>query len=449
MIVDSVLTNAKAYLKGEIVDCSIAIEEGKIQKIGKETHMPKADQIIDINHKLVLPGVIDSHVHLRDEDKAYKETFVTGTAAAAVGGVTTVLDMPNNSPVTMSSETLHNRMEIAARRVLVNVGFYSEFPTSAEKIGAIVEEGAVGFKLFMAEQVGGLNVDDDQAILESFTQVGKLGVPVAVHAEDHSLLKFAVENFKLRNRHDLAAYLKAHDENAELAAVERIIDIVGKAENSRVHFCHVSTQKSLSALAEAKKSGKAVTVEVTPHHLMLKKDDYGSLGVSALTMPPLRSQENVDALWKGIEAGDVDTVGSDHAPHTVQEKDASSIWDVKAGVSGVETILPLMLTSVHKNMLTLAHALELLCEKPAEIFGLAEKGRLEQGKSADLVVVDFNQKFKIDASKFKSKAKFSPFDKWDVQGKPVMTFVGGKLVMDEGEIVAKAGSGTVIRRTLP
>ena len=220
-------------------------------------------------------------------------------------------------------------------------------------------------------------------------------------------------------------------------------------EKAHLHFCHVSTQKALDAVADAKKSGKTVTCEVTPHHLMLKKDDYERLGAFALTMPPLRTKENVDALWKGIAEGTVDTVGSDHAPHTFQEKDGSSIWDVKAGVPGLETILPLMLTSVHKNKLTLARTLELLCEKPAEIFGLRDKGRLEQGKAADLVVVDFNHKFKIDASKFKSKAKFSPFDKWDVQGKPIKTFVNGKLVMDEGEIVAKAGSGIVVRRNLP
>ena len=448
MIVDLVLSNAKAYLKGEIVDCSIAIEDGKIVKIGKETHMPNADEKISLNHQLVLPGIIDSHAHLRDEEKAYKETFVTGTAAAAAGGVTTVLDMPNNSPVTMTAEALHNRMEIAARRVMVNVGFYSEFPPITEEIEAIVKEGAVGFKIFMAEQVGGLNIDDDRALQEAFAQTGKLGVPVAIHAEDHSLLKAAMENLKLKNRHDIHAYLKAHDENVELAAVERLLDVAGKAEKARLHFCHISTQKALEAVAEAKKTSKAVTCEVTPHHLLLKKDDYNRLGASAITMPPLRTQENVDTLWKGIEECTIDTVGSDHAPHTLQEKDASSIWDVKVGIPGLETILPLILTSVHKNKLTIARALELLCEKPAQIFGLQDKGHLEQGKTADLVVVDFNQKFKIDASKFKSKAKFSPFDKWDVQGKPVKTFVNGRLVMDEGEIVANPGSGKVIRGNL-
>jgi dihydroorotase len=446
LIADSVLINAKAYLKGEIVDCCFAIDEGKILKIGKETHMPKADEKIDLHYLLVLPGMIDSHVHLRDEAKAYKETFSTGTAAAAAGGVTTVLDMPNNSPVTMSGEALRNRMEIAGRCVLVNVGFYSEFPANPEEIKEIVGQGAVGFKLFMAEQVGGLNIDDDQAIQDALAQTGELGVPVAVHAEDHTLLKSAIEQLKLNNRHDMTAFLKAHNEAAELEAVERLLDITTAAKKVRVHFCHISTQKALTAVAEAKKIGKTVTCEVTPHHLLLTKDAYEHHGEVALTMPPLRSRDDVDALWKGIGEGNVDTLGSDHAPHALQEKDAASIWDVKVGVPGLETTLPLVLTEVHRNRLTLARALELLCEKPAEIFGLTDKGSLEEGKTADLTVVDFNAKFKIDASKFKSKAKFSPFNRRDVQGKPVKTFVNGQLVLDEGEIVAKPGSGSVIRR---
>src|SRR4030043_950550 len=162
-------------------------------------------------------------------------------------------------------------------------------------------------------------------------------------------------------------------------------------------------------------------------------------------MPPLRSKTHVDALWKGLEDGCVDALGSDHAPHAQREKSASSVWDVKVGVPGLETTLPLMLTMVRKNRLSLAHVVQLLSEKPAEIFNLNDRGSLEQGKKADLVAIDFNQKFKIDASKFHSKAKYSPFNGWEVQGRPTKTFVNGHLVMDEQEIVAKARSGEIIR----
>ncbi|HTY75835.1 MAG TPA: dihydroorotase family protein, partial [Candidatus Nanoarchaeia archaeon] len=182
-------------------------------------------------------------------------------------------------------------------------------------------------------------------------------------------------------------------------------------------------------------------------HLTLNNSDFSRFGAMALTVPPLRTKENVDSLWKAITVGTVDTIGSDHAPHTLDEKKASSIWDVKAGIPGLETTLPIILTAVHKGKLTMSRAIELLSEKPAEIFGLKDKGKLEQGNAADLAVIDFNLSYQIDASKFRSKAKFSPFDKWGVQGKLLKTYVGGLLVMDDGEIVTRPGSGSIVRGT--
>ena len=446
MIVDSVLTNAKAYLNGQIVDCSIAIEEGKIFKIGKETQMPNADQKTNLKNLLVLPGLIDEHVHLRDEGKAYKEDFQTGTAAAAAGGFTTVLDMPNNEPVTMSQETLRNRMAIAERKVLVNVGFYSEFPKKLVEAKGIISEGAVGFKLFMGCQIGGLNIDDDQALHDAFKEVAEVNVPLAVHAEDKALLTKNEGNLKQAKKSSTAAFQKAHSETVELKAIERLLKISAQTD-VRLHFCHVSTEEGLNAIVEAKKSGRKVTCEVTPNHLLLSTADLEHYGQLLIMTPPLRSKNHVEALWKGLEAGWIDALGSDHAPHALSEKSASSVWNVKVGVPGLETTLPLILMLVKKNRLSLAQAVQLLAEKPAEIYGLNDRGHLEQGKNADLTVVDFNRKFKIDASKFKSKAKYSPYDGWEVQGKLVKTFVNGLLVFDEeGEIVAKAGSGSIVRR---
>ncbi|MEM3377744.1 MAG: dihydroorotase family protein [Candidatus Bathyarchaeia archaeon] len=445
MIVDSVLVNAKTYLNEEIVDCSIAIEDGKIFKIGKESQMPKADEKINLRNLLVLPGLIDAHVHLRDEGKAYKEDFYTGTAAAAAGGITTVLDMPNNVPITMSTEALKNRMQIAEKKVLVNVGFYSEFPVNLDEVKAIVTHGAVAFKLFMACQIGGLNIDDDKALQEAFSKVGELDVPIAVHAEDKALLRANEEKLKHANRHDAVAFLKAHSEQVELKAVNRLLNIAAQV-NTRLHFCHMTTKEGLSAVIDAKKAGRNVTCEVTPQHLLLSSSDFERYGLMLIMVPPLRGRSQIEALWQGIIDGWVDILGSDHAPHTLEEKSASSVWDVKVGLPGLETTLPLMLTMVKKNRISLAHVIRLLSEKPAEIFNLKDRGRLDQGKKADLTVVDFKQKFKIDASNFHSKAKYSPFDGWEVQGKPVKTFVNGLLVMDEQEIVAKPGSGEIIRR---
>lgn len=439
------LTNAKAYLNKEIVECNLAIENGEIFKIGKEAHMPKADETINLKNLLVLPGMIDAHVHLRDEEKSYKEDFYTGTAAAAAGGVTTVLDMPNNSPVTMSAKALKNRVQIAKRKILVNVGFYSEFPNNLGETANIVDGGATAFKLFMASQIGGLTIDNDQELKRAFRKVGDLDVPVAVHAEDRGILTVAEENQKKANRHDASAFLEAHSERVEFKAIERLLKLSAQI-NMRLHFCHVSTKEGLALISGAKKSGRSVTCEVTPNHLLLTEKDFECYGSLLAIMPPLRNTIHIESLWKGIVDGWVDNVGSDHAPHSLKEKSAGSIWDVKVGVPGLETSLPLLLTMVRKNRLSLAKLVYLFSEKPAEIFDLKDRGKLEQGKKADLVAINFNQKFKIDSSKFHSKAKYSPYEGWKLQGRPEKTFVNGLLVMDDQEIVAKAGNGGIIRR---
>jgi dihydroorotase (multifunctional complex type) len=444
LTVDLVLSSAKAYLKNEIVDCSLALDEGKIVKIGKEVNMPTTLAKIDLRNLLVLPGLIDAHVHLRDEGKARKEDFYSGTAAAAAGGFTTVLDMPNNDPVTMSPETLRHRMTIAEGRILVNVGFYSEFPNDLSETEKIVKEGAIGFKLYMTEQVGGLNIDDDAALIRAFEAIKKLGTIVAVHAENKETLDIAINRLKIAKRNGIDAYLEAHSESVEVQAIKRVLG-VAKRTSAQVHFCHVSTEKGLKTICKEKGPEASITCETTPHNLCLSADDLRRIGTSAVTMPPVREKNHMIALWNGIKNGCIDILASDHAPHVLEEKRAESIWNVKVGIPGLETTLPLLLTEVKRGRLSLADVVRLMSEKPAEIFKLKGRGRLKEGNAADLTVVDLKRKHKIDSSKFQSKAKYSPFDGWQVEGKPVKTFVKGQLVMEEGEIVSPPGSGRIVR----
>jgi len=445
LIADVVLNNAKAYIKGEILECSIAIEEGKFIKIGRHPQMPNADQKINIQGMLVLPGLIDEHVHLRDEEKAYKEDFISGTSAAAAGGFTTVLDMPNNQPLTNSVETLKNRLEIAKKRTLVNVGLYSEFPRNLSELSRISYEGAVGFKLFMGNQVGGLDIDDDQALREGFRVAGEVGVVVAVHAEDKNQIMFNMQKFKQAKLDGVRDFLLAHTEQTEVQAMKRVLK-ASEGSEVHLHFCHVTSHQGLETIKEEKKANKKVTCEVTPNHLLLTSTDAIRYGMMAVMMPPLRDKFHQKALLKGVNQGDIDTIGSDHAPHTIEEKSAGSVWEVKVGTPGLETVLPLMLTLVKKNLLTFQQLVRLLAEKPAEIYGLTSKGKLEQGRDADLTIVDYNRPWTITASKFKSKAKFSLYDSWEVVGKPTKTFVNGLLVMDENEIITKPGSGKIIQK---
>ncbi len=442
--VDLVLNNAKIYTPQGIVKAGMAIDDGRILKIAKSTNLPQASEKLDLKGLLVLPGLIDSHVHLRDQQLAYKEGFYSGTAAAAAGGVTSVLDMPNNKPVTMSSEALRERMKIAEKQVITNVAFYSAFPRNLSEIYSIVEEGAVAFKLFLSEKIGGLDIEDDDMLLQAFDKVSEAKVPVAVHAEERETIEKARRELQKAGRRDAEAYLEAHSSEAEWRAIQRTIRLVERT-NARVHFCHLSSAAGLNAILNAKKNGLPVTCEVTPHHLFLSSENLKRLKTLALVDPPLRIQKDIDALWEALRRGLIDITSSDHAPHTIEEKQADSVWDAKPGIPGLETMLPLLLTEVDKGRLSMPHLIRATSEKPAQIFNLNGRGYLVEGNYADLVAVDTNHEYEIDASKFYSKAKYSPFDGWKVKGKPVKTFVDGKLVMDEGEIVAEPGIGRIIR----
>ncbi len=445
MSVDLVLHNAKIYTPRGVVEAGLAVDEGKIIKIAKETKLPHASERLDIKGKIMLPGLIDPHVHLRDQQLAYKEDFFSGTSAAAAGGVTLTIDMPNNKPVTMSATSLKERMKLAENRAVTNIAFHSAFPEIAEENRRIVEQGAVAFKLYLSQKVGGLNIDDDDALLSAFSMAEKMKVPVSVHPEDRETLETVKKKMQQSGHKDVEAYVKVHSPEAELKAIQRIVQLAKKT-NVQIHFCHLSSGKGLEAILTAKKMGLHVTCEATPHHLLLSSKHLKRCNTIALTDPPLRTEKDVETLWNALRQGLIDAVASDHAPHTIEEKEAASVWEVKPGIPGLETTLPLLLTQVNKGRLTLPNLIKVTSKRPAEIFHLRDRGSLAEGFHADLVVVDMKRKHRIDSSEFYSKAKYSPFDGWKVRGTPTKTFVNGRLVMDEGEIVANPGVGQIIHR---
>ena len=445
MPVDAVLNDAKIFIRGSIVEAGIAIDKGKIVKIAKDTNLPPASKKINLKGHILLPGLIDLHVHLRDQQLAYKEDFLTGTAAAAAGGVTLVVDMPNNKPVTMDSFSLKERMKLAEKQVLINVAFNAAFPKRVEEIAEVVKAGAVGFKVYLPNRIGGIDIDDDKLLIAAFREAAAKGVPVAVHAEDRKILEDRKREMEMAGLNDTQAYVKAHPPEAEAQSIQRIIQLVKKS-GVQVHFCHISSALGLNAVLMAKKAGLPVTCEVTPHNLLLSSERYRRSGFFSLTDPPLRTREDVSALWSALKRGFIDVIASDHAPHAFEEKNVDSVWEAKPGVPGLETTLSLLLTQVNEGRLSLAELVRLTAEEPAKIFRLSERGFLEEGKWADLVVVDMKREYEIESSDFLSKARYSPFDGMHVKGKAVKTFVNGRLVMDEGEIIAEAGAGEVVGR---
>jgi len=442
--VDLVLYNGKINIQDTFVTAGIAIDEGKIVKVAKKTNLPSASEKIDVKECFILPGLIDVHTHLRDQRQAYEEDFFTGTAAAAAGGITLCLDMPNNEPVTMDSKSLRERVSAAADKLLVNVAFYSAFPEDLNEILRVVKDGAVAFKLFLTKQIGGVDIDSDDALREAFSRVKQCGVPVAVHAEDKASIESLVKELKRTKHNDIDAYLKAHSPAIEEKAVNRIMQLVEKTK-VHVHFCHISSKLGLDAVLAGKKSGLPVSCEITAHHLLLSFADLRRYGTMALVDPPLRSTNDVETLWEALDQGFIDIVASDHAPHLIEEKKAESVWDVKPGFPNLETMVPLILTQINKGLLTISDLIRLMAEKPAEIFHLNGRGCLAKGYNADITVVNMHREYRIGASKFHSKAKYSPFDGWKVKGKPTKTFVNGQLVMDGGEIIAKPGTGLIVR----
>lgn len=443
MPVDLNLINAKILTDNEFIECGIAVDEGKIHKIGKPVNLPKAVNIVDLKGKLVLPGLIDVHVHLRDLDLSYKETFKSGTCAAAAGGYTTVLDMPNTKPPTNSPDRLQEKIARASGQLVVNVGFYGDFPIEMKDFNEMVQLGVIGFKVNLYNPTTELDVDDDALLLEALKQASGLNCITTIHAEDRSTVAELEKSLKRAGKTSPDAYLEAHTPKAEIIAVERMLKLV-KESGVRGHFSHISVAETIPLIGKAKQEGLPLTCEATPHHLFLTEMELRRLGGIALTDPPIRSRSNATRLWDGLEERVIDVIASDHAPHLKREKEKANIWEIPPGIPGLETTLPLLLTKVNRREMSLRRLIEVLAEKPAEIFGLRGKGFLASGFDADLTVIDLKQKFMIDASKFYSKAKYSPFNGWQFAGKPVKTFVAGELVTENGEIVAEKRSGSVL-----
>ncbi len=438
------LINVKIPRREELFEGGIHVENGRIVKLGKEANLPRADQTMDMKGLLALPGLIDVHVHLRDLQLSYKEDFYTGTCAAAAGGFTTVLDMPNTVPATDSSIRLKEKYEHAKRKIVVNVGFHAGLTDKLEEIPKLAKLGAFSFKLNLYKPTPEIPVEDHGLMTQLLSKCRDVKRPITVHAEDRELIERKRARSKTGKKHTLESFLRAHSKEVELLAVKRMIDLA-KTTRAHIHICHLSAAKSLEAVEGARRMGLRFTCESSPHHMLLNRNYLRRLKGIAITIPPVRDSRNSQTLWNAFVHDRIDVIATDHAPHTEQEKTLDNVWDVSPGIPGLETALPLLLTRVNNGQLSLGTLVRAMSEKPAAIFGLRGKGKLRQGGDADLTLIDLKAKFKIDPTKFHSKAKLSPFNGFICRGKPVKTFIAGRLVMDNGEIVAKKGSGSVLK----
>ena len=430
------ITDAKILLGGKLTEGAISIQDGRIERIGKTSVPKKSGTKIDGKGLIAIPGLIDAHVHLRDMELAYKEDFSSGTLAAAAGGFTTVLDMPNTKPPTSSRERLLEKIEKAKPTIHVNVGFYATLAETAAELREMVHAGAVAFKLYMNDPGPDAWHRDNRRLLSSLKECASLRARVVCHAENGSAVAKIQQECEASRKNSIQDFLRAHASTFEAEAVRAITGLAGRS-HSRVHVCHLSTQRALGEISKARRRGTNITCEVTPHHLFLDRKDLNRKGGLAVMVPPLRRPSDTKALWKAMLRRQVEMISSDHAPHTLEEKTARDVWAVRSGIPGLETTLPLLLTRVHRGDLTWARLVQVLAENPARIFGLDAKGRLANEMDGDLVLVDPKERFRIDSSSFRSKAHFSPFDGVECIGRPVTTIVSGHVVYDRGEVVEK------------
>ncbi len=428
MIVDFVIEGGKIVLPDKTVDGAIAIDDGKIIKVGKEPSLPRADKIIRIPGKLVFPGVVDIHVHLRDLELSYKEDFTTGTQAAVVGGVTTLQDMPNTNPLTNSCMALKAKKEIAQKKILVDTGFFSLLPEQLSEIDDILYEGIVGFKIFPHSPYSTLPLTLEN-LKEVFTRIdGK--IPLAIHPD-----------LSTNGEANINEFLTTHSNKQEAKAIKWIGRILTKRD--RLHICHISTQEALQEINRLQTRGLNVSCEVTPHHLFLTQDLLLSKKGEIKMLPPLRTKEDVLALHIALKKGAIDAIASDHAPHTLKEK-TQSFAQAPPGIPGLETLLSLTLDYALKENIPLHLLGRLLSTNPAKIYRLTNKGSIVEGRDADLVIIDPRKKHQIDASQFLSKAKYSPFNGYQVKVTPIMTLIRGTIVCEDKEILVPPGFGKIV-----
>jgi dihydroorotase len=435
----SLLIKSATILVGdELTAAHLFLEDGRIKRISKLPPTETADLKIDASGLIALPGMIDAHVHLRDLEYSYKETFETGTQAAAVGGFTTVLDMPNTRPPTTSNKALLEKTLRAKDRLFANVGFQGALVGDEAELRDMRNSGAVAFKLYLNNALKTFDSSNDKELLKALQAAKVCEALVTVHAEDGVSIQAVRDRSEAQGKIEVRDFLRGHTPEIEISAVRRILAMT-KMLGVRAHVCHITTPDSVRLVRRTPRT----TCEATAHHLLLNQSIFKKQKTLAICVPPIRSELYRRGLWKLFCTGRVDILASDHAPHALEEKVSKDAWKAASGVPGLETSLPVLFTQVFRGRLSLRRLVEATATLPAKIFGLKNKGALREGFNADIVLVDPKVKVKIRPERFLSKAKFSPFKDAICIGKAVYTIVGGTLVAENGVIVGPP-AGTVI-----
>jgi len=442
-MVDLVISGGTVVSPDASYAASIAIKNGLIHAIGAPEAMPASKETLDATGLHVLPGAIDVHVHFRDPGYPQKEDFASGTAAAAFGGVTTVFDMPNTLPTVGTPKALADKHRIAAEKACVDYGLYAVLgEDSIAHVGALIDGGIIGFKLYMGNTFGRIPSPSTGAMLEAFEVVAPTGKRISLHAETNSIMERRESRLRAAGRTEAIAHLAARPAVVAGEAVARAATL-SEWTGARIHVLHISSAAELRPLAEAKARGVDITGETCPHYLLLSEKDYQKFGGVIRVNPPVREAANQLPLWAALMDGTIDIIATDHAPHAPDEKTRADIWTVDCGFPGVETQMPLMLTEVNRGRARIQDYVRWSAESPAKIWGLyPRKGTLTVGSDADIAIVDINREWTIDDAEIQSRSKISPWHGRKASALPIHTIVRGRFVMKDRRLRENArGSG--------
>ncbi|HLJ61717.1 MAG TPA: allantoinase AllB [bacterium] len=430
---------------------TVLIRDGRIAAIADLATSVAAAETIDARGRIVLPGLVDAHVHFNDPGRVDWEGVAAGSRAAAAGGVTTVVEMPLNAvPPTITADALSAKRTVFAGRCAVDYALWGGVVTdNTAELDALLDGGVVGLKAFMCDSGTEFARATDGVLLSGMRAAGRRGVPVAVHCESEELTAYLAAALRGADRRDLAAYAASRPPLAETEAVARALRL-GDAAACTVYAVHLSTPEAVDLVAGARRAGRPAYAETCPHYLALDEDDL-RLGPVAKCAPPLRPRALVDALWSRLLRGEVDVIASDHSPCPSAMKDVNDAWRAWGGITGVQTMLPVLIDEgVHRRGLSFGALAQLTAEAPARILGLApHKGAITPGADADLVVVDPDREWTVTREALLSRHPHSPFLGRRLRGAVERTIVRGVTVNLDGEPVGPEGWGSEVGSATP
>lgn len=418
------IRNAEVVLPKSIQQVDVSVIGGRINAIGND--IEGVGKLIDAEGLTLLPGMIDPQVHFREPGAEQKEDLHSGSCAAAAGGITSFLDMPNNTPPIITRKRMAEKKKLAAEKSVVNYGFFmGATPDNLEELNAV--ENVCGIKIFMGSSTGDLLVHEPQVLEKIFSNGSRL---IAVHAEDETILR---ENMELlKDLSDVRLHSRIRDESAALKATKLAVRL-SLQYRRRLHILHLTTEDECDLLRSLPRE-HLISTEVCPQHFtMTVPECYEKFGTLAQMNPPIRTRRHADALWQALKDGIIDCIATDHAPHTLEEKD-QPYGMAPSGMPGVETSLPLMLDRVNQNYCTLQEVVSWMSESPANLYRMQGKGRIEVGHDADLVLVDMSLKKTVKNGELYTRVNWSPFHGMELQGWPVRTIVNGQTVFLNGEV---------------